>query len=497
MTTELTRSTIRVLTLGVTTCLRPALAAVAIADALAGEATAIAVSTANSPRLSDIARIVDQTAGRSAPLLTGFGLPATEGFDLVIALDDLAANLARPGRDMSIGRATPDGLVAGGGYLLCWPGPEPELESEAARATLDELRNRAHGLVTCGLLALIHARRQRRTEPVEPAAAEQIEVPVFHGLVGASVPMQLLIKAIRKTAKVDVSTLIQGETGSGKELVARAIHAESVRHHKPFLALNCAALPQEMAESELFGHRRGAFTGAVDHRSGRFRAADGGILFLDEVGDLPLALQAKLLRVLESREVTAVGTDTAVAVDVRVIAATHKDLQAGVHEGWFREDLYYRLAVAMVVVPPLRNRVEDLPLIAEHVLAGIRHVTQRPYEPIASATLEAWAHLAWPGNVRQLQNVVIRAAVHASGLQLPMSQLIPADPADARTQSPSALTAPLRPRSPNFGRRTLDMQRVRAALRQCGGNRVQAARMLGVARATLYRFLNEHPSALT
>jgi transcriptional regulator with GAF, ATPase, and Fis domain len=237
-------------------------------------------------------------------------------------------------------------------------------------------------------------------------------IPMRFGMVGDSLPMRRVFELIEKVAASDVSVLIHGETGTGKELVARALHEHGPRRKKPFLAENCAAVPANLLESELFGHKRGSFTGAVADRNGHFVAANGGTVFLDEIGDMPLAMQAKLLRVLQEGEVRPVGSNTTLHVDVRVLAATNKDLAQMCKQGTFREDLYFRLNVVTILLPPLRDRPTDIRHLAHALLPKIEKELGRPMtidEPALHA-LEQWR---WPGNVRELENVLRRAAVFA------------------------------------------------------------------------------------
>ena len=223
--------------------------------------------------------------------------------------------------------------------------------------------------------------------------------------------MRRLVRMAKQVAITDAPVLITGETGTGKEVLARAIHGWSNRAGQPFIKINCAALPESLIESELFGHRRGAFSGAVRDRPGRFRLADGGTLFLDEVGDLPAATQVKLLRVLEEGAFEPVGSDKTVSVDVRLLAATNVDLEAAIEDGAFREDLYYRLHVFPIHLPPLRERLDDLPVLVEHILAEIRHRTGRGPWTISARSLDRMHRYDWPGNVRELVNMLERARV--------------------------------------------------------------------------------------
>ncbi len=307
----------------------------------------------------------------------------------------------------------------------------------------------------------------------------------FANIVGASSPMKHLFEVMGRVAASEATALILGESGTGKELVARAIHYNSPRAGGPFVAVNCGAIPRELVEAELFGARKGAFTGATRDRKGRFELASGGTIFLDEVAELPMDLQVKLLRVLDEREVTPVGAEGPVPVDARVLAATNRFLDAAVAEGDFREDLYYRLNVVSIVVPPLRKRAEDVPLLVEHFLESFG-------QPDCRVDAEVWEVLEghpWPGNVRQLENVVERALV----LQKEAGRLSVADlPAEVR--SPQARPAP---RAGEFPQDGVDLEEVekdliQAALAKTGGNQTQAAKLLGISRYALIYRMQKH-----
>jgi DNA-binding NtrC family response regulator len=290
--------------------------------------------------------------------------------------------------------------------------------------------------------------------------------------------MREVQKAIGRVADSEATVLITGETGTGKEVVAHAIHHHGHRAGHPFVAVNCAAIPAELLESQLFGHARGAFTGAIADRAGSFREAEGGTLFLDEIGDMDLAMQAKLLRVLQDRMVVPVGGKP-VAVDVRILAATHRDLRAMVDKGSFREDLYYRIGVVPLHLPPLRERLADILPLAEHFLA----LTGSGRRLSAEAASRLLAH-PWPGNVRELRNAIERAAVLA-----PLPVLSANDfefLGEARTGSPDT-DAPdwLSGDLPGAVAR-LEAAMIRRALADCGGNRTEAARRLGIHRQLLY-----------
>ncbi len=247
------------------------------------------------------------------------------------------------------------------------------------------------------------------------AAVARESVPSFEGIVGASDALAKTVDEIRLVAPTGTTVLITGETGTGKELLASAIHRLSTRNGRPFVKINCAAIPATLLESELFGHEKGAFTGAIARRSGRFEAAHGGTLFLDEIGDMPLDLQAKLLRVLQEHEIERLGSTYTQKVDVRVLAATNQDLAQLVAEKRFRSDLYYRLAVYPIHIAPLRDRVKDIPLLAEHFLRMFASRMNRRIESISPEAMETLVHHSWPGNIRELQNVIERAVILSPG----------------------------------------------------------------------------------
>ena len=318
-------------------------------------------------------------------------------------------------------------------------------------------------------------------------------------LIGNTAGMRELFRAIGRVAASGLNALVTGETGTGKELVARALHRESPRSNEVFVALNTAAIPSELLESELFGHEAGAFTGATRRHAGRFEQADGGTLFLDEIGDMPLALQTRLLRVLAAGEFYRVGGRELIRADVRVIAATHQDLEAKVASGEFRADLLHRLDVLRLRVPPLRERREDIPRLAEHFLAQASVEAGLEPKRFASAALGTLREYAWPGNVRQLENVCRRLAVLASGRQIGVSDL----PAELRIGSLSVRPAwssaladwaeqELKGAGENLHARALaEFERVllEVALTVNDGHRQNAARALGVGRNTLTRKL--------
>jgi DNA-binding NtrC family response regulator len=295
-------------------------------------------------------------------------------------------------------------------------------------------------------------------------------------LIGRSPAMQTVFRMLGVAAEAEGTVLLLGESGTGKELVARAIHARSARRGRPFVAVNCAGIPEGLLESELFGHARGAFTGAVREKAGLFQAAEGGSLFLDEIGDAPPSLQVKLLRALETREVRPVGSTQAQRVDVRMIAATHADLPAAIRAGSFREDLYYRLNVIPIELPPLAGRRDDIPLLAQHFLEQASARQRRAARAIAPEALQCLLDHAWPGNVRELENAIERAVALAEGDTIRPEHLPPL--VQGAVPPPAAGTL--------AGLIAHAMQR---ALAETGGNRRAAARLLGIPERTFYRKL--------
>ncbi len=305
------------------------------------------------------------------------------------------------------------------GLEACPPNGDP-FPAEAGLACFERAGRRYCTVV------LRDVREQREAEKQIAALLEESqrlrreldEARPLGRLVGNSPPMRRLFQQLRQVAPTDATVLIQGESGTGKELVARAIHDASRRAARPLVRVNCGAIPAALVESEFFGHERGAFTGAADRREGRFALADGGTLFLDEVGELPLDLQVKLLRVLQEGEFEPVGSSRTRKVDVRIIAATNRDLSREVEEGRFRADLYYRLNIFPVHVPPLRERTGDIPMLADALLAKLRARFGRPFAPLSEACLDRLRAYPWPGNVRELENVLERAAILARGNEL-------------------------------------------------------------------------------
>jgi DNA-binding NtrC family response regulator len=299
----------------------------------------------------------------------------------------------------------------------------------------------------------------------------------LHGLIGESQPMQELYKLIERLAEVESTVLVTGESGTGKELVAEAIHHTGRRSKGPLIKVNCAALTESLLESELFGHVKGAFTGAVADRAGRFKAADGGTIFLDEIGDISPGLQVRLLRVLQNKEIERVGDATPQKVDVRVIAATNRNLPQLMAAGKFREDLYYRLRVVEVRVPPLRERKTDIPLLTRHFLDKLGARVGRTIEQVTREAMERFLGYEWPGNVRELEHTLERAMIVAESDMITTRDLTP----ELRAATVAA----------EAGKEGSVRERIEQALTRTGGNRTEAARMLGWSRRTFYRRLEE------
>ena len=327
------------------------------------------------------------------------------------------------------------------------------------------------------------------------------EVSARHGLnriVGVSRPMAKVYEIVRAVAATGSTILLQGESGTGKELVARAIHQLSPRRDAPFVSINCAALPEALLESELFGHMRGAFTDAHQTKKGLFEAAHKGTLLLDEVGEMPPTMQAKALRVLQDKRVRRVGANDEIEVDVRVVAATNRSLAEMVREGRFREDLFYRLNVIPIVLPPLRDRRDDIPLLAQHFLDKFRQETGKPITGIAKDTMECLLRHPWPGNVRELENVMERAVALEPGPEI-RPQGLPENvlqdvPPEAQAAAPSVDGGHPIPSGFDLDRHlhAIESDLLSKALVQAGGRRSDAARILGVTPRSLRYLLRKH-----
>ncbi len=324
---------------------------------------------------------------------------------------------------------------------------------------------------------------------VSVRTTESMPVRLVHGIRGTSPALLAVIGAIESLAEVDSTVLIAGETGTGKELAARAIHASSRRRQGPFVALNCAAIPENLVESELFGHEPGAFTGASARRRGHFEEAAGGTLFLDEVGDLPLQDQAKLLRAIETRAIRRLGGQEEIRVDLRLLAASHHDLAEQVRRGAFREDLFHRLKVAEIRMPALRERPSDIPELAAYFLTGISMEIGRPEIGITKQAVQLLQSYPWPGNVRELKNVLERAAILSKGGAVTPHELGFLSPASSPSPSPSAEGG----RFPTLREHVEEQERlhVQQAMQLAAGNKTRAAEILGISRQTLYEKLEQ------
>jgi two-component system response regulator AtoC len=307
----------------------------------------------------------------------------------------------------------------------------------------------------------------------------------FAKMIGRSPPMQEIFATIEKVADYKTSILVTGESGTGKELIARAIHYNSSRADKPLVTVNCGAIPEALLESELFGHKKGAFTDAIKDKRGLFQEAHGGSIFLDEIGELPRPLQVKLLRALQEEEIKRVGDTQSVNIDIRVLAATTKDLAEEVKHGRFRDDLYYRINVLHVVVPPLRKRSEDIPLLIQHFIEKIRDRLHSEVDEVSPAAASALQRYDWPGNVRELENFIERAMVMASGRTIELTDLPPhlqpkAEPVEYLANGENL--------SIKEASRKLERTLIRRALEKTGGNRTQAAKILEISHpALLYK----------
>jgi Nif-specific regulatory protein len=332
--------------------------------------------------------------------------------------------------------------------------------------------------------------KRARARPEQPVGY------FFNKVIGESAPMKAIYKVVQKAAQTDATVLLRGESGTGKELFARAVHVNSRRRDKPFVKVDCAALPGSLIENELFGHEKGAFTGAEQRQMGKFEVANGGTVFIDELGELPLPVQGKLLRVLQDREFERVGGTQTVQVDVRIVAATHRDLAQMVREGKFREDLYYRIKVVELVLPALRDRgPEDLERIARHFIASAtkkHHVGREP--KLSTAALDRLKGYQWPGNVRELENCIESAVVLCDGeilpehLPLPETSRLP-PPAPELANKPGPAGAPV---AEVLELAEVERRHILSVLERAQGNRTQAAKLLGIGRNTLGRKLKEY-----
>jgi len=302
----------------------------------------------------------------------------------------------------------------------------------------------------------------------------------FENIITKSAKMQRVIEVIKVVAKSNATVLITGESGTGKELVARAVHSQSNRHNKPFIAVSCAALPETLLESELFGHEKGSFTGAYAQKKGKFEFAEGGTLFLDEIGEMSANIQVHLLRVLEEKEFTRVGGNEPIKVDVRVISATNKDLRKAIEKQEFREDLYYRLNVVNIELPPLRERKEDVPLLAEHFLNKFASENRKEISGFSPEAIEFLLDCDWPGNVRELENAIERAVILAKDSRISIDDL-PQENLSLGYSTASKKSI-----------KEVEKEHILNVLRKTGDNYSEAARILGISRMTLYNKAKEY-----
>jgi len=363
--------------------------------------------------------------------------------------------------------------------------------SDSKRAALEAVRRGAYGffekpLDPAELLHIVNqAERMRRLEIENRRLREELSRPPgFAHLTGTSRALERVLKQAKSVAATSATVLLSGENGTGKEMLARAIHQESPRANGPFVAVSCAALPEALIESELFGHEKGAFTSATQSHKGRFELADGGTLFLDEIGDLSAAVQVKLLRVLQEREFERVGGTKTLTVDIRLIAATNRDLEKEVAQGRFRQDLFFRLNVVPLVLPPLRERPEDIPILAAHFAAKLAQKYAHPTLELEPALVEVLLDYHWPGNVRELENLIERLVVLSSsstlGLEFvpeKMLRVLPGTTPGDESTLEGAVEA-------------LKRRMIKSAL-QSEGNKVAAAKKLGISRSYLHRLIKE------
>jgi len=332
------------------------------------------------------------------------------------------------------------------------------------------------------------AARKAVTERESLLMREQLkEAATFEGIIAASSSMRGVLDRVRRLARTKLTVLIYGESGTGKELIAQAIHRNSDRRRKPWMPVNCAGISEGILESELFGHVKGAFTNAHADRLGLFEEADGGTVFLDEIGDMPFAMQAKLLRVLENGEIVRVGSNRPTRVDVRIVAATNRDLKQAVIEKKFREDLFFRINQADINLLPLRDRREDIPPLVLHFIQHANTLHGKNIKGVAPDTLRLLHNYRWPGNVRELQNVINQMVVFCEGDTLTVDDLPSAPPIRATTD-----IVPLAPRAVNLTLDELTKMAIQHALAQHGGNREKAAKQLGIGARTLYRKIKEY-----
>ncbi len=310
----------------------------------------------------------------------------------------------------------------------------------------------------------------------------------FENIAGRSNSLLYVLDMAARAAQTDATVLIHGETGTGKELLAKAVHFNSARREKPFVTINCGAIPKDLLESELFGHVKGSFTGAVTHRKGKVESADGGTLFLDEIGEMPLELQVKLLRLLQQGEIEKVGAPSASIVDVRVIAATHRNLPAMIEDGTFREDLYYRLSVIPLELPPLRERADDIPELIQHFFLKLKKKHGREMLALPVSLIPYFSNYRWPGNIRELENIIERLVVLTSGNEITLSDL----PAFLRREHPSLDTLNIDLPAQGISLESIEKELILKALEKFNWNQTHAAKYLDISRKTLMYRMEKH-----
>lgn len=337
------------------------------------------------------------------------------------------------------------------------------------------------------LVILKRALEKRRLQIEVSRLEEKIEKKYkYENIIGSSGVMQEVFAMVNKVARTESSVIIYGESGTGKELIAHAVHTQSTRRERPFVKLNCVAIPEGLLESELFGHEKGSFTGAVSQKKGKFELANSGTIFLDEIGDMTLTTQAKILRVLQEREFERVGGTKTVQVDVRIITATNKDLQKAVEEKQFREDLYFRLNVVPIYLPPLRDRKEDIPLLVEHFLKEASERVKRLISGISPDALHMLVAYRWPGNVRELENCIERAAVISNG------DLITGDCLPLYITTAGEKTEPMTEGSIEDILASTEKKLILNALRETGGVQAKAAKLLGITERSLWHRIKKY-----
>jgi DNA-binding NtrC family response regulator len=406
-------------------------------------------------------------------LIADVELPGMNGLDLLRQLGDELHNVPAI---IITGKGSEERAVASIEAGAFWYIEKP-LKGPVLRALLDRALSKARDAQNLAVL-----QRQLR------------EAGRLGELVGGSKPMQEVMRVIEMVAPSSASVLITGETGSGKEIVARTIHKLSPRASAPFVAINCSAIPETLMESEIFGHERGAFTGAAERRIGCFELADGGTLLLDEIGEMPAPTQAKLLRVLEDRKVRRLGSKTETPVDVRVLAATNKDPEQAVSGGQMRQDLYFRLNVFHIHLPPLREHKDDIPLLSEHMLRDINAKHGKNIRGIGAEVLDIFMGHTWPGNIRELRNVLERAAIMSEKDLISRSSL-PGEFGKLPSKSPSDLSGIKFPVGTTVD--AMERELILQTLQATGNNKTRAAELLGVSLKTLHNKLKEYGSEKT